>query len=326
MRKGQAATEFLMTYGWAILIVLISIGALAYFGVLNPSRFLPSSCLLFAGLACTDFSVGDNSMTLILQNGFGKDITIQSFNVVNDAGGAACQWGVQNINLKMGDGQQKSISLGQCTNGIIGTKFRGTIYITYLTLDGITHTRTGSLTSQVENLCTSTFDGIDTYTAGPCFSHEEDYNPFWGASLLASNDGLPITGDDEGIYNPDYIAMGFPNIGIPDATPASAMFTFTHKENKLDPVDPTCVLTTGSPASRHEVRCYDGSAWNYIGTYTIHRDPTDTPPMYITESFPVSCVSNGASANKILIKVTFDPLINACGTIDIDSAKVDVTI
>jgi len=35
MRKGQAAIEFLVTYGWAILIVLIAIGALAYFGVLN---------------------------------------------------------------------------------------------------------------------------------------------------------------------------------------------------------------------------------------------------------------------------------------------------
>lgn len=35
-RKGQAAMEFLMTYGWAILVVLAAIGALAYFGVLSP--------------------------------------------------------------------------------------------------------------------------------------------------------------------------------------------------------------------------------------------------------------------------------------------------
>lgn len=38
--KSQAAMEFLMTYGWAILIVLIAIGALAYFGVLIPDRYL----------------------------------------------------------------------------------------------------------------------------------------------------------------------------------------------------------------------------------------------------------------------------------------------
>jgi hypothetical protein len=39
--KSQAAMEFLMTYGWALLIILLVIAALAYFGMLNPDRFLP---------------------------------------------------------------------------------------------------------------------------------------------------------------------------------------------------------------------------------------------------------------------------------------------
>ena len=53
-RKSQAALEFLMTYGWAILVVLVSIGALAYFGVLSPDKFLPAKCTLQSGLACLD--------------------------------------------------------------------------------------------------------------------------------------------------------------------------------------------------------------------------------------------------------------------------------
>jgi len=36
MKKGQVAFEFLMTYGWAIIVVLVVVGALAYFGVLSP--------------------------------------------------------------------------------------------------------------------------------------------------------------------------------------------------------------------------------------------------------------------------------------------------
>jgi len=36
--------EFLMTYGWAILVVLVVIGALAYFGVLSPATLLPEKC------------------------------------------------------------------------------------------------------------------------------------------------------------------------------------------------------------------------------------------------------------------------------------------
>ena len=44
-KKAQAAMEFLMTYGWAILVVLVVIGALAYFGVLSPKKLLPDKCL-----------------------------------------------------------------------------------------------------------------------------------------------------------------------------------------------------------------------------------------------------------------------------------------
>lgn len=39
MKRGQAAMEWLETYGWAILVVLAAIGALAYFGVLTPKGF-----------------------------------------------------------------------------------------------------------------------------------------------------------------------------------------------------------------------------------------------------------------------------------------------
>jgi len=55
--KAQAAMEFLMTYGWAILVVLVVIGALAYFGVLSPGRLLPDRCQLPPGVSCEDFSL-----------------------------------------------------------------------------------------------------------------------------------------------------------------------------------------------------------------------------------------------------------------------------
>lgn len=40
-KKSQAVMEFLMTYGWAVLVILVAIGALTYFGVLSPERILP---------------------------------------------------------------------------------------------------------------------------------------------------------------------------------------------------------------------------------------------------------------------------------------------
>lgn len=40
-RKSQAFIDFMFTYGWAILVVLVAVGALAYFGFINPDKFLP---------------------------------------------------------------------------------------------------------------------------------------------------------------------------------------------------------------------------------------------------------------------------------------------
>lgn len=39
--SSDDAMEFLMTYGWAILVVLVAVGSLAYFGVLSPDHFVP---------------------------------------------------------------------------------------------------------------------------------------------------------------------------------------------------------------------------------------------------------------------------------------------
>lgn len=38
MKKESVLNEVLMTYGWAILVVLVVITTLAYFGVFNPTR------------------------------------------------------------------------------------------------------------------------------------------------------------------------------------------------------------------------------------------------------------------------------------------------
>ena len=44
-KKGQAAIEFLMTYGWAILVVLVVISALAFFlSSQDPTDVIPKSC------------------------------------------------------------------------------------------------------------------------------------------------------------------------------------------------------------------------------------------------------------------------------------------
>jgi len=67
--KIQAAMEYLMTYGWAILIIGLVIGVLYSLGLFNPSSIAPSYCVFNGGaFLCKNFSISSSgylSLTLI---------------------------------------------------------------------------------------------------------------------------------------------------------------------------------------------------------------------------------------------------------------------
>jgi hypothetical protein len=74
--RGQAALEFLTTYGWAFLVILVMIGALAYFGVISPNKFLPERCTFQQEVTCKDYRVNGTS---------GSAMTV-SFYITNNLG------------------------------------------------------------------------------------------------------------------------------------------------------------------------------------------------------------------------------------------------
>jgi len=50
-KKGQAALDFLMTYGWAIALVVIVAAALFALGVFDVSNFVGTKAAGFSGVA-----------------------------------------------------------------------------------------------------------------------------------------------------------------------------------------------------------------------------------------------------------------------------------
>ncbi len=51
-KKAQSAMEYLMTYGWAILIIAIVLAALFSLGVFSSSSFLGTTCVASSGYLC----------------------------------------------------------------------------------------------------------------------------------------------------------------------------------------------------------------------------------------------------------------------------------
>mgnify|MGYP001603158749 FL=1 len=82
-KRAQAALEFLTTYGWAILVILVMIGTLAYFGILNPSKVLPNRCTFGAEFQCQDYQISAtaNTLRLRLKNGVGEPISISAITL-----------------------------------------------------------------------------------------------------------------------------------------------------------------------------------------------------------------------------------------------------
>ena len=78
-KKGQAAMEFLMTYGWAILVVLAAIAALAYFGVLSPGNLVPERTTFQAPIASLDsaeLDASDGTVEIAMRNNVGVPINL----------------------------------------------------------------------------------------------------------------------------------------------------------------------------------------------------------------------------------------------------------
>ena len=134
--------EFLMTYGWAILVVLAAIAALAYFGVLAPSKFLPEKCTLPSGIACLDSSGTTTGFTFVIRNANGFDMS----NVTVSVAGAGCI--ANTVGLSELANNEQSIYTVSCTPA--KGQFTGTLSVNYVRTDtGVPHTVSGDLVKAI---------------------------------------------------------------------------------------------------------------------------------------------------------------------------------
>ena len=80
MRKGQCAMEYLMTYGWALLVIIIVGAALFALGVLNPATYQQRRCNGFQYFTYMDQRLTTSDYIIHVRNGVHK-IAIQGMSV-----------------------------------------------------------------------------------------------------------------------------------------------------------------------------------------------------------------------------------------------------
>jgi hypothetical protein len=173
MRKGQTAMEYLMTYGWAILIIMVVMAVLFYLGVLNPP--VPEQCVFPAGITCISSKLNTTgALTLVIGQGTGHPITVTGVNCTMNS---SATWASDNqaslvyspaaYNVSITSGGQANVATINGTGGLgnvtcrdannaavtggAGTIFNGRIYIRYTETDTtITRTVTGTFSKRYE--------------------------------------------------------------------------------------------------------------------------------------------------------------------------------
>ena len=88
-KKGQAAMEFLMTYGWAILAAIIVIAVLAIY--FNPSSIVSTQTIIGTPFYSIGTTLSTTQVQVEIKNNGGVDVTISDATLTfSQPSGATC--------------------------------------------------------------------------------------------------------------------------------------------------------------------------------------------------------------------------------------------
>jgi len=159
-KKGQAAMEFLMTYGWAIMAAVIAIGVLAYFGVFSPGKYTSGTAIVTTPFYANAWNVQESTgINLELKNNGGETYTVSDVTITNAAVGGALSTCLPTGSLgtiDAGSVMTATILCGVALGGADadlteGENFKGDITITYTKGGGSTVaiTSTGTIAEKI---------------------------------------------------------------------------------------------------------------------------------------------------------------------------------
>ncbi len=129
--KSQSAMEYLMTYGWAILIIAVVLGALYSLGIFNGANFLGGTCVAGPGYLCSD-PLLSASGTLAFTYGYqGPNVTVIGFACTNTTTAPASFALSGSSDLQPGQEESVSVSCPLQSGATLGTPYSGYLWVEY---------------------------------------------------------------------------------------------------------------------------------------------------------------------------------------------------
>jgi YVTN family beta-propeller protein len=122
--------EYLMTYGWAILVVAVVLGALYSLGIFNGANFLGGTCVAAPGYLCTNPLLRTDGILNFTFGYQGPNVTIAGFACSNSSVAPSSFASSGSSDLE--PGQQEDVGT-TCTlsSDALGTQFSGYLWVEY---------------------------------------------------------------------------------------------------------------------------------------------------------------------------------------------------
>ncbi len=153
--KAQSAMEYLMTYGWAILILGIVLGSLYALGLFSPNTFRSSQCIMPANFGCLAAYMQSNGLlTLNIEQATPSSINVTAIGCNTNATYSAME-SISPPEL-IGIGSNRTFSVlcyagNKVFSGNPGTFYNGYILINYTDLEtGFMNTVIGTIAEKVQ--------------------------------------------------------------------------------------------------------------------------------------------------------------------------------
>lgn len=158
--KAQSSLEYLMTYGWAILIIGVVVAGLYALGIFNTAQFTPNLCVFPADFGCYSAPLFANGNILLnLEQSTSYPINVTAVGC-NDAGNTNYMYGVNSIvsgansiNIQIGANYTFMVPCykgASVFKGTIGQLYTGYVVVNYTdTVTGFQHQVVGKLVQKV---------------------------------------------------------------------------------------------------------------------------------------------------------------------------------
>ena len=130
--KGQTALEYLITYGWAILVILVVLAVLWYYGVFSPGKWAGESVSEGSAFKVIDKKLSGTTLTLILGDKTGSQTTISAIDVSGDITGSAT---FSQVIAAGGTSPELAVTVSPATTA--GSFYKFTVTTTYQAAGGI---------------------------------------------------------------------------------------------------------------------------------------------------------------------------------------------